>query len=689
MALNIGIGLSTLEDPYIAGVQAAKEARKGIDKPDLALVFASIHLEQKELLSGIRTQLDARIILGGTSYAEISNAGVTKRSVVIALLSFKEADVHFTHGELQSQEEELGKKLGSTLRNLCKEKGLQDRAVAFLLRDIGKGNAGRANKGIFDTLGRLPIFGGIFTGDYDLGINHPEFWTNYQFIEDRVVRNSAGLALVNFSSKQFRPAFGFEHGWNPVGPEVVLNKCDGNKVFEVDGIPIFDYYQQFLSSHANEEFFRSMIQRYGFSITYQCEQARFSVIRLPVACNFEEGYIEFFPVQNLQGQKVRLIQASRTGVLEGARKAAVLCKEGLLGYKPAFVFVVSCCMRASILHSRINSEFEVIQEVFGKDVPIFGYYSGGELVPFLNKYEDIIDEKNRLWGSFYHASTVGIMALGTKSPCDMKRFPGREKKFLPQEKEVKRLRKLLKESEGILDDTQDFLTSLSRKSYESGEKLKEQNEELQRKNEHNLKLQEVVHRYTPHEIWQKVGESVARGEYELAESECFKTFMFMDIKGFTSYSEEHPSSEVVRTLNDIFKPATEIIYQHEGDVDKYIGDCIFAVFDNEKSAVTAGQFVLKLFKDLEKKGLPFSLRIGINSGRAIRGNVGSTERREYTFIGDAVNVAQRLESNCTPGKILISEEAFNNAGIEFSSVEKKEVSMKGKKLPQTAYECMP
>jgi adenylate cyclase len=200
------------------------------------------------------------------------------------------------------------------------------------------------------------------------------------------------------------------------------------------------------------------------------------------------------------------------------------------------------------------------------------------------------------------------------------------------------------------------------------------------------KQNEVIHRYTPHQVWSKIGTSVAAGQYELPESEFHGCFLFMDVKGFTSYSEEHGPSDVVAALNGIFKPATEAIYSCGGDVDKFIGDCIFAVFGKAEEALAAGRKLLELFNGLKAKGSPFTVRVGINMGRAVRANVGSADRREYTFIGDAVNTAQRLEANCTPGKLLVCEGLCKLGAGMFSAAERREIQAKGKKNAVVAYE---
>jgi len=353
--------------------------------------------------------------------------------------------------------------------------------------------------------------------------------------------------------------------------------------------------------------------------------------------------------------------------------------------EPALVFVVSCCTRGAILHSRCDAEVRGVQEVFGRDVPVFGYYSGGEIAPFLSAFDEITDPDRPLSGSHFHAGTAAIMAVGREGGADTVTVPDPSAHEPAKEEELDRLRAMLSQSEDVFDDIEKFMANISRKSYRDGERLREQNAELEQKNEHNEKLQSVVHRYTPHDIWTKLGDNVAQGVYELADDEGRFCFLFLDVKGFTTFSENHDAPTVVSALNEIFQPATDIVYDCGGDVDKYIGDCIFAVFRGPDEAMEAARRILELTA-AGGDGKGFAIRIGINSGRAVRANVGSGKRREYTYIGDAVNLAQRLESNCTPGCVLVSEQVHDASKVRFGTAEPKIITVKGKAQPVRVYE---
>lgn len=145
------------------------------------------------------------------------------------------------------------------------------------------------------------------------------------------------------------------------------------------------------------------------------------------------------------------------------------------------------------------------------------------------------------------------------------------------------------------------------------------------------------------------------------------TVLFSDIKEFTSHSSRMSPAQVQRLLNEYFEAMVEIVFRHQGTVDKYMGDGLMVFFGDPESqpdhalravetAVDMQRRVAEL-RDrwLEETGFPVRIRIGINTGEVVVGNMGSSQRLAYTVIGSPVNLAQRLESNAPVGGILISE----------------------------------
>jgi adenylate cyclase len=143
------------------------------------------------------------------------------------------------------------------------------------------------------------------------------------------------------------------------------------------------------------------------------------------------------------------------------------------------------------------------------------------------------------------------------------------------------------------------------------------------------------------------------------------TILFADIVQFTTLSEEIAADEVVRILNAFFGAMTNIVFEHQGTVDKFIGDAILVVFgaplyqsDHAVRAVETARAMQAAVQDLNLQHLaprPLRVRIAVHSGAAIVGDVGSPQRLEYTVVGDVVNTAARLQSEvAAPDQVVVS-----------------------------------
>ena len=175
--------------------------------------------------------------------------------------------------------------------------------------------------------------------------------------------------------------------------------------------------------------------------------------------------------------------------------------------------------------------------------------------------------------------------------------------------------------------------------------------------------------------------------------------LFADIVGFTSMSEKMSPAAVSLILNDYLSRMTDVIFKHEGTLDKYIGDAIMAVFgaplDMPDHAVRSIRAALEMRERLEefnaerKEGPTLRIRIGINSGKAVAGEIGSINKKEYTVLGDTVNTASRLESSVAqPMMIVVGENTFNAARDEFDCRSLGRVTLKGKKNVVEAFEVL-
>jgi adenylate cyclase len=175
--------------------------------------------------------------------------------------------------------------------------------------------------------------------------------------------------------------------------------------------------------------------------------------------------------------------------------------------------------------------------------------------------------------------------------------------------------------------------------------------------------------------------------------------LFADIVGFTSMSEKMSPAAVALMLNDYLSRMTDVIFKYEGTLDKYIGDAIMAVFgapldmpDHAVRAIRSGlemQERLQEFNADRKEGPTIRIRIGINSGKAVAGEIGSINKMEYTVLGDTVNTASRLESSVAkPGMVVIGENTFEMAKGQFEFKSLGRATLKGKEKEVAVYEVL-
>lgn len=192
-----------------------------------------------------------------------------------------------------------------------------------------------------------------------------------------------------------------------------------------------------------------------------------------------------------------------------------------------------------------------------------------------------------------------------------------------------------------------------------------------------------------------VTEDLLKGDLQLGGSKKTVTVFFSDIRDFTKFSEGHTPEEVVEMLNEYFQIMVKIINEHGGVVDKFIGDAIMAVWGapqaHERDPQNAVKACLEMRKALEKLNearigrgkTPIRIGMGLHRGEAISGTIGSSERMEYTVIGDTVNQASRIEASTKTfgSDLLLSEGLAEIAKLDFILENAGSVEVKGKSEP--------
>lgn len=212
-------------------------------------------------------------------------------------------------------------------------------------------------------------------------------------------------------------------------------------------------------------------------------------------------------------------------------------------------------------------------------------------------------------------------------------------------------------------------------------------------------------------------EEVARANYSrflpeyvvkqmLENPESFKlggvsqtiTILFADIRGFTRISEHAPAEKIVSLLNRYFSAMTDIIFAHGGTLDKYLGDGLMALFgaptatpDDASNALNAAvamqRRLLGINRESREEGFAeIGVGMGLHTGEAIIGYIGSDRRSEYTAIGDTVNTSSRLESNARGGEILISDATAKAAHSRYKLKPRDPIMVKNREQPVKLWE---
>lgn len=206
-------------------------------------------------------------------------------------------------------------------------------------------------------------------------------------------------------------------------------------------------------------------------------------------------------------------------------------------------------------------------------------------------------------------------------------------------------------------------------------------------------IREKLQRYHSPSV---VNRIIAGGGDVLRTEEREISVLFADLVGFTTFSEELEPAEVARVLNTFFSVVTDIIFKNEGTLDKYIGDAVMAVFgaplpqqDHARRAVDAAVEMFHAVGALNRSGSlprPLHMRIGVNSGRVVAGDIGSEKRLDYTVLGSTVNIASRIESSVAKsGEIVIGASTRDLLGDSVSLTDLGLMKLRGLSSPMGVF----
>lgn len=220
-----------------------------------------------------------------------------------------------------------------------------------------------------------------------------------------------------------------------------------------------------------------------------------------------------------------------------------------------------------------------------------------------------------------------------------------------------------------------------------------ENSQLQQQRLENDRVQRHLQRYIAPQVMDSLLTLPADEQMQTLNTPV--TALFADIRGFTGLCETHEATAVVEHLNNYFSSMVDIVFAHEGTLDKFVGDMLFCFFNapqpqeaHQRRAVETAIAMQQSLLTAEDEWIRdnFTVGIGINTGPAIVGNIGSPIHSDYTAIGDTINLGARLQAMATGGQILVSQSVYDELRETYKFRPYGEVPVKGKKDTVAVFE---
>ncbi len=399
MAIFAGVGLSKNKDSYQAGFDACTMAIKqaGGGAPDITFAFASAVFDQKELVRGIREASGNAPLVGCTDAGEITNEGPTSKAV--GVMAVKSDRVKFYTG-LGANVKGGAREAGQAVAREVKGKSGDGLRIFVMLPDVLTGNGADIVRGVLDVLGpHFPVVGGAPGDDFI-------FEKTHEYRDDEVASGAvAGVGL----SGDFSLGAGVRHGWVPIGLPMKVTKAQGAILYELDGKPAVNIYEDYFGQKA-EELRKEALAR--LAITYPLglkipEYEEEYLIRDPIKAN-EDGSITC-AAEIPEGSEIRLMIGSKEKAIEAAQDAARRLMKEFADDKtaPKFVLMFNCIAREKLFGEHANEEIQAVLEIIGRDVPLLGFYTYGEQAPLGGELRD----KEKIDSRFYNETMV-MLAVG-------------------------------------------------------------------------------------------------------------------------------------------------------------------------------------------------------------------------------------------------------------------------------------
>jgi hypothetical protein len=361
MTLNVSVGHAQALTGREAGLQATHHAlnRLGSAAPRFGFIIASHQYQARDVFSGISSLLGDTPLIGFSSPVGLTAEGLRPNSVILALLSGDfQAETQWIPGYAQS-----GREAGEQLAKRLAEN--EDTRALFFFADGFNGDAGQLCGALSSS---IPLAGGLSSGDLHTG-------HSYQLAGPQ---NGTGALAGALLRGNLRVGIGSAHGWNPVGSQFRVTRSRGFWLRTLDGHPASETYAKLFGYPAREWAFpplSHLARLYPLGI----DLGEHMVVRAPIRVEADGSFRMNAPVRD--GADAYLLVGSRSACEQAAQQAAQQALQQLAGAKPVFALLLVDIAWEMLLKSHPGMEIAAVQDILGREIPIAGGYTLGQIIP--------------------------------------------------------------------------------------------------------------------------------------------------------------------------------------------------------------------------------------------------------------------------------------------------------------------
>jgi class 3 adenylate cyclase len=629
----------------------------GAHQPQIAMIFAGQDFDHFRMLQIVKTKLGKIQTIGCTTAGELtSDLGFSDDSVIILLFSSDE--IEFSIG-LGIDQNFSSRAIAHNAISMARAQLTMPEKLCLVFTDSFSISANGVIEELNSELGsKCKVFGGVsarpFGSDYTLKL----------FYNDQVYENATLILLI---AGDVKFAYSVSNTWQPIGRRALVTHSEGKIVYTIDNMRALDYYHYYLGEYS--------FPAPEFPLAVFEEGAKHFYLRVPGGYDKEAGTI-LFAGEIAQGCEIQITEASREYILSDLEESSKIESLSENHFSPRVSFAFSCIMRKHILGTQVKREIEILKDSLPKDLPIFGFYTFGEIGPFQDETK-----------SHLHNCTMINLIIGTESKVETDLrirsqnavsidLNSEEAVFNELKNEVRFLQKKLERETSYrknLEHVKDFHSSMMKTvNFEietAKQVIQKKNEELEVLNREieleKSKSDDLLLNILPHDIANQLKKE---GRVTPVCFEC-ASILFTDFKNFTTIANNMSPEDLLQELDYFFSFFDKISEKYSLEKLKTIGDAYMCASglpepraDHAVAIVNAAwelqNFMLADKDKRRKESKPiWELRIGINSGPLVAGVIGK-KKFSYDIWGDAVNIAARLEANSEPGKINISEDTY-------------------------------